>query len=227
MNIAIIPARGGSKRIPRKNIMAFAGRPMVSYAIAAAQSCGLFERVVVSTDDAEIAGVAESCGAEIPFLRPAELADDHTPTVPVIAHAITACEGLGWKIGKVCCIYAATPFLHAEDLRGALELLEYSGSHYAFPVAEYPSAVQRALTRGPDGKLAPLFPQHELTRTQDLPKAYHDAGQFYWGHRSSWLTNPRIHSGGAGYVIPSWRVVDIDTREDWERAEILHRAFFS
>lgn len=139
MNMAIIPARGGSKRIPCKNIMA--GRPMISYAIAAARSCGLFEHIVVSTDDAEIADVARSFGAEIPFLRPLELADDHTPTIPVIAHAITACGGLGWKIGKVCCIYAATPFLRVEDLRGALQLLEDSGSDFAFPVAEYPSAL--------------------------------------------------------------------------------------
>lgn len=225
--MAIIPARGGSKRIPRKNIMEFAGRPMISYAISAAKSSQLFERVVVSTDDVEIASVARGLGAEVPFMRSPELADDHTPTVPVIAHAIQQCEALGWTADEVCCIYPAVPFLRTEDMRGALELLGSTGSDYSFPVVEFPSAVQRALTRNAEGKLAPMFPQHELTRTQDLPKAFHDAGQFYWGRKASWLANPRIHSSGAGYVIPNWRVVDIDTPEDWRRAEIIHRAFFA
>lgn len=227
MNIAVIPARGGSKRIPRKNILPFAGKPMIAYAISAAQRSGLFDRVIVSTDDDEIRSVAKSCGAELPFVRPAELADDHTPTVPVVAHAIEACESLGWRAAKVCCVYPSVPFLEVEDMKAALELLESSGADYTFPVAEFPSAVQRALRQGPDGKMKPMFPENELTRTQDLPKAYHDAGQFYWGHRESWLRNSRIHSGGAGYVIPNWRVVDIDTPEDWRRAEIIHRALFS
>jgi pseudaminic acid cytidylyltransferase len=200
---------------------------MICHAIETARSCGIFDRVVVSTDDREIAQVARASGADVPFIRPAELADDHTPTVPVIAHAIVSCENLGWNPEQVCCIYAATPFLSADDLHGALGLLEQSGADYAFPVAEYPSAVQRALARDAHGRLAPLFPEHELTRTQDLPKAYHDTGQFYWGFRSAWLTNPRIHSGGAGYVIPAWRVVDIDTSADWERAEILYRTIYT
>lgn len=227
MNIAIIPARGGSKRIPRKNILEFAGRPMISYAISAAKSSGLFNHVVVSTDDREIANAALRYGAEVPFMRPADLADDHTPTVPVIAHAVRASESLGWSVEKVCCIYPAVPFLQTDDMKAALELLERSGADYSFPVAEFPSAVQRALTLGDHGRLSPMFPANELTRTQDLPKAYHDAGQFYWGRRSAWLTNPRVHSSGTGHVIPNWRVVDIDTLEDWRRAEIIHRALFA
>ena len=227
MNIAVIPARGGSKRIPRKNILNFAGKPMISYAISTAQRSGLFERIVVSTDDEEIRLIAESYGAEVPFVRPVELADDHTPTVPVVAHAIRACESLGWRLDKVCCVYPSVPFLQSGDMKAALDLLAGSGADYTFPVAEFPSAVQRALVRAANGKMGSMFPENELTRTQDLPKAYHDAGQFYWGHRGSWLRNPRIHSGGAGYVIPNWRVVDIDTPEDWRRAEMIHRALFS
>lgn len=227
MNIAIIPARGGSKRIPRKNVLEFAGQPMIAYAISAARSCGLFQHVVVSTDDDQIAETALRYGAEVPFSRPSELADDHTPTVPVIAHAVSACAALGWDFRNVCCIYPAVPFLQVQDMRAALDLLETGTADYSFPVAEFPSAPQRALSRASDGKLSPLSPGNELTRTQDLPKAYHDAGQFYWGRKSAWLTNPRIHSAGVGYVIPSWRVVDIDTPEDWRRAEIIHKALFS
>ncbi len=221
--IAIIPARGGSKRIPRKNIKAFAGRPMIVHAIAAALDSGLFEHVVVSTDDHEIAESACLAGADMPFVRPAELADDHTPTVPVVAHAIEALEGLGWQIATVCCIYPCVPFVQVADLVAALNLLRESGADFAFPVAEFPAAIQRALRRTPQGRMSPFHPEFELTRTQDLEPAYHDAGQFYWGSRDAWLSNPRIHSNAAGLVIPNWRVVDIDTPEDWTRAEMLYR----
>jgi pseudaminic acid cytidylyltransferase len=223
VRIAVIPARGGSKRIPRKNIKPFAGRPMIAHAIGAAQACGLFEHIVVSTDDPEIAATAASCGAEVPFTRPAELADDHTPTVPVIAHAVQACADLGWRPDAVCCIYPGVPFLQAEDLRAALAVLE-EGATYAFPVAPFPSAVQRALLRQPDGATTPLFPQFAATRTQDLPPAFHDAGQFYWGRPPAWLAGLNIHLHGRTIVIPEWRVVDIDTPEDWQRAELLHQA---
>lgn len=221
MNIAIILARGGSKRIPRKNIKPFAEKPMIAYAITAAKESGLFEQVVVSTDDEEIAAIAREWGAETPFSRPAELADDYTTTIPVVAHAIRACSNLGWSIENVCCIYPGVPFMQPEDLSGALKRLTESDADYCFPVTEFPSAIQRALKLGNDGKVQPFYPQYEKTRTQDLEKAYHDAGQFYWGRVSSWLDNASIHSGGIGYVIPNWRVVDIDTPEDWKRAEII------
>lgn len=227
MNIAIIPARGGSKRIPRKNIRLFAGKPMIAHAISAAKASGLFDHVVVSTDDTEITRIANEWGAETPFVRPLALADDHTPTVPVIAHAINACEALDWNIDRACCIYPGVPFIQVDDLKSALELLEASGADYAFPVTEFPSAIQRALKMNAAGRLSPFYPEHELTRTQDLEPAYHDAGQFYWGTRQAWLHNPRIHSSGVGLVIPSWRVVDIDTPDDWQRAEIFHRALFN
>jgi len=150
MKIAIIPARGGSKRIPRKNIKPFCGKPMIAYAIDAARDCGLFEHIVVSTDDLEIAAVAQAYGAEIPFMRPASLADDITGTVPVIAHAITACAESGWTAATVCCIYPAVPLIQVQDLRDANALLEQSGADYVFPITPFPSAIQRALKRHPE-----------------------------------------------------------------------------
>lgn len=224
MNIAVIPARGGSKRIPRKNIKSFAGKPMIAYAIQTALESGLFDRVIVTTDDDEIANVSKKYGAEVPFSRPIELADDHTPTVPVIAHAIEACEALGWDISAVCCIYACVPFIQSDDLRGAFALLEQENDGYAFPVTEFSSAIQRALKRDRTGAVRPFFPEYELVRTQDLETAYHDAGQFYWGWRESWFKYSRIHSHGTGLIIPNWRVVDIDTTGDWLRAELFHKA---
>jgi pseudaminic acid cytidylyltransferase len=223
MRLAVIPARGGSKRIPRKNIKPFAGKPMIGHAIGAAQSSGVFERIIVSTDDAEIADIARALGAEVPFMRPAGLADDHTPTVPVIAHAIEACERLGWRPQQVCCIYPGVPFLQPGDLRAALLVLKPE-VRYAFPVTPFPSAIQRALQRGADGSARPFFPEFAATRTQDLPPAYHDAGQFYWGHVQAWLEGLNIHMHGRTIVVPPWRAVDIDTPEDWRRAELLHRA---
>lgn len=227
MNIAIIPARGGSKRIPRKNIKMFCGQPMIAYAINAAQASGLFENVLVSTDDAEIQIIANSLGAETPFVRPAELANDFTATVPVVAHAIQACEALGWQFSNVCCIYPGVPFIEVGDLKGSLSQLTESGADYCFPVTEFPVAIQRALKHNSNGLMAPFYPEYELTRTQDLEAAFYDAGQFYWGIKNAWLTNSRIHRSGIGFEIPNWRVVDIDTPADWERAERLAASLFA
>lgn len=221
MNIAIIPARGGSKRIPRKNIRPFAGKPMIAYAIGAARASGLFEHVVVSTDDAEVASVARDWGGEVPFMRSPELADDHTPTVPVIADAIRRCEAMDWRADHVCCIYPCSPFIGSAALGSALAAMKDSGCDYCFPVAAFPSPVQRALRRHADGGTAPLYPEHQTTRTQDLEPAFHDAGQFYWGTRSAWLSNPDIHGSGTSIVVPFWQAVDIDTPEDWQMAERL------
>ena len=223
MKIAIIPARGGSKRIPRKNINDFCGKPMIAWAIEAAKASGLFEHIIVSTDDEKIACIAREWGADTPFTRPADLADDHTPTVPVIAHAITACRALGWNIDYACCIYPCVPFIQATDLGHALDLLQTSQVDYSFPVTKFPSPVQKALRRLPDGRMQPFYPEFELARTQDMELAYHDAGQFYWGKADAWLTNDKIHRSGVGLPIPSWRVVDIDTHDDWERAVLFHK----
>lgn len=227
MNLCVIPARGGSKRIPRKNIKDFSGKPMIAHAILTAKLSGLFEHIVVSTDDCEITEKAFEWGAEVPFARPDNLADDFTPTVPVIAHAVNACEELGWSFDFVCCIYPCVPLLQATDLQAGLDLLKRSSADYCFPITEFPSAVQRALKQAEDGSTSPFYPQYELTRTQDLEPTFYDAGQFYWGSVSSWKTKSQIHRNGIGHRIPSWRVVDIDTLDDWHRAEILFNSFKS
>jgi pseudaminic acid cytidylyltransferase len=225
MKIAVIPARGGSKRIPRKNIKPFAGKPMIGYAIEAAKACSGIDRVVVSTDDDEIAGIAKDFGAELPFRRPAELADDITPTVPVIAHAIETCRELGWDVTHTCCIYPGVPFIRTEDLDAALALLaQHDDAGYTFPVTGFPSPIQRALKRNEDGAVAPFNPEHVGTRTQDLEPAFFDAGQFYWAAADTWLSGANIHANGRAIILPEWRVVDIDTPEDWDRAEVLCRA---
>lgn len=225
MNIAIIPARGGSKRIPRKNIRAFAGKPMIQYAIDAARDSGLFDKIVVSTDDEEIASIARQAGADVPFMRPANLADDHTPTVPVISHAIDFCKQQGWPIEAVCCIYPGVPLLEAESIREAYALLTPGGCHYVFPVLAFESPIQRALKRTQDGATQPFDPRFVSTRTQDLEPAYHDAGQFYWGHRQAWEQGLSLHLHARTIVLPDHAALDIDTPADWKRAEALYRVW--
>lgn len=225
MNIAVIPARGGSKRIPRKNVKPFAGKPMIAHAIEAATCCEVLGRVVVSTDDDEIAKVARKYGAEVPFLRPAELADDHTPTVPVIAHAIEALAAMGERPDRVCCLYPCAPFIRQNELTSALDLLEaHDGNGYVFPIAAYPAPIQRALRLGHDGAVKPIAAEYALKRTQDLEPAYFDTGQFYWATAETWVRGEAIHGDALGLVIPESRAVDIDTPEDWERAERLYTA---
>lgn len=224
MKIAVIPARGGSKRIPRKNIKEFCGKPMIAWAISAARESELFDHIIVSTDDEEIASIAKDWGAEIPFLRPAELADDLTPTVPVVAHAVKSCFELGWTADYICCIYPCTPFLKTSDLKLALELAKLNKAEFVYPVTEYPHPIQRAMRQLPNGSMQFLNPQFELTRTQDLEKAYHDAGQFYWGKASAWMEHKKMHTAGLGMSIPNWRVVDIDSPDDWKRAELIFKA---
>lgn len=221
MNIAIIPARGGSKRIPRKNIKLFCGRPIISYAIEAALTSGLFQHVIVSTEDDEISRVAKKNGAEVPFMRPMNLSDDHTATAPVIAQAIIQCQEVGLMPDNVCCIYPCAPFIRADDLRVALNMLRTTNAEYSFPVAEFPSSVYRGLKLASDGGLTSFFPENELVRTQDLDAIYYDAGQFYWGARDAWFNNQKVHNSAVGLVIPNWRAIDIDTEDDWYRAELL------
>jgi pseudaminic acid cytidylyltransferase len=222
MRLAIIPARGGSKRIPRKNIRDFAGRPMIGYAIAAARDAGVFDRIVVSTDDDEIAAIAKEQGADVPFMRPPELSNDTAGTVPVIQHAMQKLRCPA--DAEVCCIYPGVPLLQAKVLREALDLLHTGGCDFVFPVLEFPSPVQRALVRDADGSTRSMFPKHADTRTQDLTPAYHDAGQFYWGTAAAWHSGRSPHLGARTLVLPSWAAVDIDTPDDWARAEALFRA---
>lgn len=225
MRVAIIPARGGSKRIPRKNIKHFAGLPMIAYSIQAAQKSALFDKIIVSTDDEEIADVARGFGAEIPFLRPKELSDDHTATIPVIAHAIQTLQQQGDDIEAACCIYATAPFIRSEDISDAYNALITHKKGYAFPVTTFPFPIFRGVKRDETGNIEMFWPEHFATRSQDLPEAYHDAGQFYWGSPEAWLSGIPIFSEAATtIVLPRHLVQDIDTPEDWKRAELMHQA---
>jgi pseudaminic acid cytidylyltransferase len=225
MRLAVIPARGGSKRIPRKNIRPFCGRPMIAWSIEAAMQSGCFQQVVVSTDDDEIADIARAWGAGVPFKRPANLADDHTATLPVIAHAIEWYQHHGDIPTHICCVYATAPFVQSEDIRTGLSLLERHGCDYVFPVTSYPFPVQRAIRITPSGRVEMFNPENFNTRSQDLEEAYHDAGQFYWGLSEAWLKKRPIFSSGATpLVLPRYRVQDIDTMEDWEMAERMFEA---
>lgn len=224
MNLAVIPARGGSKRVPRKNVKTFCGKPMIAWSIEAALESGCFDRVIVSTDDDEIAEVAVAHGAEVPFRRPAELADDFTPTVPVVAHAIRWQQQIA-PVKRACCLYATAPFIRPEDLRAALSLLDDTGADFAFSATTYGFPIQRAIRVDEGGRVSMFQPEHLATRSQDLEEAWHDAGQFYWGRTDAWLAGRPIFAAGSVVLpLPRERVQDIDTIEDWERAELIFSA---
>ncbi len=222
MRVAVIPARGGSKRIPRKNIREFSGKPMIAHSIDCALQSGLFERVIVSTDDEEITRIATAFGAEVPFCRPRELSDDHTDTTEVIAHAVNWLHLQGADPSAVCCIYATAPFIRQEDIARGLAILESGDWQYVFSATNFAFPIFRSFQKHPSGGLEMFFPEHFKTRSQDLPEALHDAGQFYWGRPQAWLGKVRIFDKTSTVVsIPRWRVQDVDTLEDWERAQIM------
>ena len=224
MNLALIPARGGSKRIPRKNIRPFRGRPMIAWSIEAARSADCFDRILVSTDDEEIAAVARSYGAEVPFLRPAHLADDLTFPQAVVQHAIHWCEQQGIAAKAVCCLFPTAPFVQAADLKAGAELLQRvpTGS-FVFTATSFPFPIQRAIRIDPAGRSGMFQPEYFNTRSQDLEEAFHDAGQFYWAPPEAWATSHNLFDDGHPLILPRWRVQDIDTDEDWTRAELLHQ----
>jgi N-acylneuraminate cytidylyltransferase len=220
MKVAVIPARGGSKRIPRKNIQKFAGKPMIAHSIICAIESRLFERVIVSTDDDEIADVAGKYGAEAPFRRPPELSDDHAITTSVMAHAVDWLQAQGATLSAVCCIYATAPFLRQEDLKEGLSILQSADWQYVFAATTFSFPIFRSFQKQADGGLKMFFPEHINTRSQDLPEALHDAGQFYWGRPDAWSEKKKIFDSTSTVVlIPPWRVQDIDTPDDWVRAE--------
>jgi pseudaminic acid cytidylyltransferase len=224
MKVAVIPARGGSKRIPRKNVREFCGRPMIAWSVEIARTSGLFEHVLLSTEDPEIADVAKRYGAEVLFTRPAALADDHAGTTEVIGHATRWAVEQGWPVTAVCCLYATAPMIQHEDLRQGLMRLESGDWDYAFSATTFASPIFRAFRELPNGGVEMFFPQYFETRSQDLPVALHDAGQFYWGRPSAWMNGKRIYDvHSIPVVIPRWRVADIDDEEDWKRAEMVFR----
>ena len=222
MNIAIIPARGGSKRIPRKNIKLFHGLPVIAYAIKTAIESKVFDEVFVSTDDQEIAEVAASFGATIPWLRSKELSDDYATTVRVMKDAVNKLGSKLIGLENVCCIYPATPLLKPSYLSQGLKILESGDWDYVFSSLKSSTPPQRFFSLGTSKEVEMLFPEFEATRTQDFVHVYHDAGQFYWGRKSSWETGLPIFSSKSTILeIPGKSAVDIDTPEDWHYAEAL------
>jgi len=222
--VAIIPARGGSKRIPRKNIRPFMGRPMIGYSIQAALDCGLFDRVIVSTDDEEIAGVSRSLGAETPFMRPADLSNDHAGTGAVIVHALQWLKDRGTPADACCCIYATAPLIDPNRLVEGWAKLQTPGRRFAFSVTSYAFPIQRALKQTADGSVEMFWPENLMKRSQDLEPAYHDAAQFYWGWADAFLNGEVTFSPiSAPVILPRTEVVDIDTPEDWEVAELTYK----
>ena len=225
MNIAVIPARGGSKRIPRKNIKDFCGKPMIVWSIEAAQQSGCFDDIIVSTDDDEIAEVAKGAGASVPFMRPATLADDFTGTLPVIAHAVDWYRTNLSAVNAACCIYATAPFVSSPDLAKGFQQLHTSGADYAFSVTSYAFPIQRAIRITQAQRIEMFQPEHINTRSQDLEEAWHDAGQFYWGKANAWLKQqPIFERSSVPVQLPRHRVQDIDTPEDWTRAALMYHA---
>lgn len=226
--VAIIPARGGSKRIPRKNIREFCGKPMLAWSIEAAKASGCFDRIVVTTDDPEIAEVAKSCGAEVPFKRPAELSDDYSGTLPVMRHAVDWLRQNGEPVDYACCIYATAPFISPEDLQRGWNMIQQEGASFAFTVTSYAFPIQRAIRITERGRVAMFSPEHFNARSQDLEEAWHDAGQFYWGTADAWRKAAAIFTEAAVPIkLPRHRVQDIDTPDDWTRAEWMYRAMKS
>ncbi len=225
MNVAIIPARGGSTRIPDKNVRPFLGKPMIFYSIAAAKASEVFDMIIVSTDSKKIAKVAEENGAEVPFMRPKELSDDYTPTAPVILHALQWLRDHKKPAQYACCIYATAPFVRPEFIKRGYEILVESGVSSVFSVTSFHFPIFRALRITEKGNIEMFWPEYELTRHQDLPEAYHDAGQFYWLRVEFFLKNERLYSSDAMPVIlPRYLVQDIDTQQDWETAERMFKA---
>jgi len=222
MSICLIPARGGSKRIPRKNIRDFDGKPLIGWSIETALNSGEFSRVIVSTEDAEIADIARHFGAEVPFDRPTELADDHTTTIAVVRHALDWLEREDALPDTLCCLYATAPFASVQDIQTGMGML--ANAEFAVPVTSFPYPIQRALSVSEAGRLAMIEPSNYETRSQDLPEAWHDTGQFYCGRTSAWRTElTLLGPASAAIKIPRWRVQDIDTEEDWILAEIYFR----
>ena len=227
MNLCVIPARGGSKRIPKKNIRDFHGKPIIAWSIESAQRSECFDRIVVSTDDLEIADVATKFNADVPFIRPSDLSDDFTGTLPVVLHAVNFFKSSDVHYENICCLYATAPLLQYSDIRKGLSLLNRcSDNSFVFTATEFAAPIERALRIDQLSKKAfMLDPSKFNKRSQDLQMTYYDAGQFYWGSYQAWQSKGNIFEGSFPLLLPRWRVQDIDTEDDWLYAENLHKLF--
>jgi N-acylneuraminate cytidylyltransferase len=227
-NVAVITARGGSKRIPGKNIKLFRGKPIIAYSIETALQSGLFDMVMVSTDNKEIADVAKKYGAEIPFFRSEVNSNDYSVTADVIAEVIHQLHGIEKKFDNVCCIYPTAPFISKESLREAFILLKEKKHHTVFPVCQFSYPILRALKINDDGKVEMLWPENINKRSQDLEPTFHDAGQFYWINITAFLKEPKIFTPNSGAIVLSEiQVQDIDNETDWKIAELKHSLLFA
>ena len=225
MKLCIIPARGGSKRIPKKNIRLFCGKPIIEWSIKAALNSECFDKIIVSTDDDEISNFCKNCGVEVPFVRPTNLSDDLTATTPVINHAINFFRKKKEFFDYVCCIYATAPFIEPYYIKkGLSQLIDYD-ANYAFSATSFPFPIQRAIKLTNRNRSKMFFPDSFNKRSQDLEDSFHDAGQFYWGKTSAWLENKRIFDDNSiPVIIPRYKVQDIDNEEDWKRAELMFKS---
>ncbi|MEH6518705.1 MAG: pseudaminic acid cytidylyltransferase [Halioglobus sp.] len=225
--ICIIPARGGSKRIPRKNIRPFRGKPILSWSIDAAVTSGAFDAVMVSTEDQEIADVARAAGAEVPFLRSAGASDDHATTSDVLLEVLSSLKETGRDFDLACCLYPTAPFVQPRILsEGRARLLD-SDFDVMMPVTAFSYPIWRSLKRGNEGCMQMNFPENLNVRSQDLPQAYHDAGQWYWFFASRFLRDQVLLGARTGsLVLPATQVQDIDNEDDWVLAEIKHERIF-
>ena len=221
--VAIIPARGGSKRIPRKNIKKFYGKPLIAYSIQTALESKLFDKVVVTTDDEEIAAIAKSYGADVPFVRPKELSDDFTGTSDVVAHALDCLGSQDDTFDYVCTIYATAPLLQAKYLTQGYNALKNSDAINAFSATSMPFPIQRTFMLNDEGRCEMFTPEHYLTRSQDLEEAYQDAGQFYWSRVGETSNEIMFGKDSIPVILPRHLVQDIDTLEDWKRAELMYK----
>lgn len=225
MKLCVIPARGGSKRIPKKNIRSFCGKPILAYSIEAALASACFDKVIVSTDDESIAEVAREYGAQTPFVRPEEISGDFTGTNDVIKHAIEWYQSQAETVAYVCCIYATAPFVRADDIKSGFEKLISLKKSFAFSVTSFAFPIQRALHINVENEIEAIWPENITKRSQDLAEAYHDAGQFYWGRSDAFINDEVLFSSkSAPIILPRHLVQDIDTLEDWRRAELMYQA---
>lgn len=227
MKVAVIPARGGSKRIPKKNIKKFAGKPLIEYAINGAKNAKVFDKIIVSTDELAIAEVAKKSGADVPFLRPAELSDDYTPTIPVLKHAINWLIEDGGEVDCFCCIYP-NPFITSKNLEDGYSLLKEKNAYSVLPVTTYPVPIYFSVHTTEDGTIDYVFPEKSMDRSQDLPEVYYDAGQFCWWDSKAFMTAEDMEkfrrTKRYPLFLPPYLVQDIDTLEDWDVAEKLFDA---
>lgn len=222
--IAIIPARGGSKRIPRKNIKDFHGKPLISYSIEVALKSGLFDEVIVSTDDDEIAEIARKFGASVPFIRPKELSDDFTGTGAVVNHTLEFLKEQGEKIDFVCTIYATAPFLSEKYLIEGFTKLKNSNAKNAFSCTSMLFPIQRTFKITQNERCEMFWKENFSKRSQDLEESYQDAGQFYWTNLNIKSDEIMFGKDSIPIILPRYLVQDIDTLEDWTRAKFMYEA---